>query len=60
MKLSSTGFFWWSDGKLDGDAWNEKLNQLGSEGWELISVFGTHLSGGATRDVFAVLKRPAQ
>jgi hypothetical protein len=33
-------------------------NQLGSERWELVSVFDTNMLEGKTRDVIAVLKRP--
>ena len=30
------------------------LNQLGGEGWELVSIFSTQMDEGSTRDVFAV------
>ena len=49
---------WWLGGKLDGEKFNERLNRLGGEGWELVSVFDTNYTQGATRDVVAVLKRP--
>ncbi|HEX2998918.1 MAG TPA: DUF4177 domain-containing protein [Armatimonadota bacterium] len=31
---------------------------MGREGWELVSVFDTNMSQGATRYVVAVLKKP--
>ena len=49
---------WFLGGKLDGKQFNERLNELGEEGWELVSVFDTNYTEGATRDVVAVLKRP--
>jgi Domain of unknown function (DUF4177) len=56
VKFSTSGVF--SSGQLDGEAFNEKLNELGEQGWELVSVFGTNLPEGMTRDVVAILKRP--
>ncbi len=52
----ASGF--WLGGKLDGNAFNAKLNEMGQQGWELMSVFDTNTSSGQTRDVFAVFKRP--
>ena len=49
---------WFLGGKLDGGKFNERLNGLGQEGWELVSVFDTNMNQGGTRDVVAVLKRP--
>ncbi len=48
----------WRGGKIDSDQLTSRLNQLGAEGWELVSIFDTNMSEGRTRDVFAVLKRP--
>jgi Domain of unknown function (DUF4177) len=55
VMFKATGF--WRGGKLDGDAFNSKLNELGEQGWELVSVFDTNMSEGETRDVVAVFKR---
>ncbi len=52
------GFF--AGGKVDGQELNDYLNELGSDGWELVSVFDTNMHEGRTRDVFAILKRPMQ
>ena len=45
-------------GKIDAQKLTDRLNQLGKERWELVSVFDTNMLEGKTRDVFAVLKRP--
>jgi hypothetical protein len=52
-----TGFF--SNGRMDAEKFQEKLDELGREGWELVSVFDTNAHHGATAQVVAVLKRPA-
>lgn len=49
---------WFVGGALDGEKFNNRLNQLGEEGWELVSVFDTNAQGGRSRDIVAVLKRP--
>jgi hypothetical protein len=58
IKLDAAGF-WLSQGQLDNAAIEAELNRLGSQGWELVSAFDTNKGGGGTRDVVAVLKRPA-
>lgn len=35
------------------------LNQLGSDGWELVSMIDVNAGQGATCDLVAVFKRPA-
>lgn len=50
LMIPATGFL--QDGEIDGQNLTDRLNQLGSERWELVSVFE-----GQTGDVFAVLKR---
>ena len=56
LMLPATGFI--LGGKIDGQRFTDRLNQLGGEGWELVSVFDTNMIEGKTRDVIAVLKRP--
>ena len=56
IKLSTTGFL---GGVLDMQAFDRMLNDLGDDGWELVSSFDTNQSGGVTRDVIAIFKRPA-
>jgi hypothetical protein len=58
VMFAATGF--WLGGILDGKAFNDELNKLGEQGWELVSVFDTNMADGKTRDVVAVLKRRSQ
>lgn len=55
IKLGTTGFL---GGILDASAFEQLLNNLGRDGWELVSAFDTNQSYGQTRDVVAVFKRP--
>ncbi|USG66964.1 DUF4177 domain-containing protein [Brevibacillus ruminantium] len=54
MKVHTGGFL---GGKLDVDEFQDMLNKLGAEGWELISCFDTNQSHGASREVITVFKR---
>jgi hypothetical protein len=56
LMFPATGFF--VGGKIDPQLMTDRLNQLGGQRWELVSIFDTNYGQGATRDVFAVLKRP--
>ncbi len=56
IMFEATG--WFLGGKLDGKKFTERLNELGEQGWEMVSVFDTNFLQGGTRDVVAVLKRP--
>ena len=56
LMLPATGLI--LGGKIDAQKLTDRLNQLGSEKWELVSIFDTNMLDGKTRDVFAVLKRP--
>jgi Domain of unknown function (DUF4177) len=57
VMLPATGLI--LGGKIDAQKLTDRLNQLGSERWELVSIFDTNMLDGKTRDVFAVLKRAA-
>ena len=48
----------WLDDQTDGRNVATRLNELGTEGWELVSVDTNSLSGVTIRTVF-YLKRPA-
>ena len=47
----------WLGGKFDAQGLTNRLNELGREGWELVSAFDTNMNMGETRDVVLVLKR---
>ena len=55
IKVAAKGF---QGGILDIDIFDQKLNILGSKGWELVKVLTTLYSSGTTREVIAILKRP--
>ena len=44
-------------GKVDKYAFQHELNELGLQGWELVSSIPTAQSYGSTRWVISVLKR---
>ncbi len=43
--------------KLNHEAFAAKLNEYGSEGWELVNVFQMNRDEGRTYEVVAVFKR---
>lgn len=53
LKIKTGGFL---GGKVDEKAFEDELNLLGMDGWELVSCFDTSLSGQTT-DVISVFKR---
>jgi hypothetical protein len=54
VKLAAKGFL---GGKIKEYELEALLNDLGADGWELVSAFGTNKSYGQTRDVVAIFKR---
>jgi hypothetical protein len=54
VQFETKGFL---GGILDLDAFQDTLNQLGSQGWELVTCFDTNMSEGQSRYVIAVFKR---
>ena len=44
-------------GKFNEALLNEKLNELGTQKWELVSAFSTHQGYGQSRDIVAIFKR---
>ncbi len=51
----AAGGFW--GGKIDAQALTDKLNELGREGWEVISMVDTDIYGGGTKGLLVTLKR---
>lgn len=47
-------------GKVDQSALQKELNQLGSQGWELVSTVAAAQSYGSTRWVISIFKRKIQ
>ena len=55
IKLETKGMM---GGILDTQSFDALLNQLGSEGWELVTAFDTNQAYGASREAIAIFKRP--
>ena len=55
IKLAATGFL---GGKFDAEQLDRYMNELGAQGWELMTGFDTNKSYGETRDVVVIFKRP--
>jgi hypothetical protein len=47
-------------GKVDQHEFQKELNELGLQGWELVSTVATAQSYGSTRWVVSILKRKIQ
>ena len=54
IKVKATGFI---GGEVETEDIEAKLNNLGRDGWELVSSFPTAASNGYTRYVLFVFKR---
>lgn len=54
IKIETRGFM---GGILETDDFTYELNNLGDEGWELVSCVATSQGQGTTREVIAILKR---
>ncbi len=44
-------------GKVDEEAFQRELNDLGAQGWELVSTVSANQSYGSTRWLISVFKR---
>jgi hypothetical protein len=51
----TAGGFWGQD--FDAQALTDKLNELGREGWEIVSTVDTEIYGGSSRGLLFTLKR---
>lgn len=55
FKIETTGLM---GGKLDESQLASKMNELGNDGWELVTSVATNQGYGSTRDVVIIFKRP--
>lgn len=44
-------------GKIDATEFNQSLNEMGQEGWELVETTSSNQSYGSTRYIICVFKR---
>ncbi len=54
IKLDAKGFL---GGKFNEGELDAFMNDLGADGWELVTAFDTNTTYGQTRDVVAIFKR---
>jgi len=47
-------------GTVDTGSIDKPINELGADGWELVSTIDTNRGFGATRDVIMIFKRERQ
>lgn len=47
----------WSGGIVDEQETTDVLNEMGAQGWELVSTATTHMGQGATRCIIHYFKR---
>jgi hypothetical protein len=57
LRIATGGFL---GGKYDEATLDAAMNRLGREGWELVVAFDTNQSGGQTRDIVLLFKRPSR
>lgn len=55
IKFPASGGF--LGGRIDTETFNQRINELGEQGWELVSTFATNMGYGWSRELMAVLKR---
>lgn len=55
VRIHTTGFY---GGDFDTPDAEKLLNDMGAEGWELVSSLETNTSHGHTEDLVFVFKRP--
>ena len=50
-------FIWWGGGSVETEGMTADLNNLGRDGWELVSTFETQNTTGRTTSVVLLFKR---
>ena len=55
VKLRLRGFL---GGKIDQEELERTMNEIGADGWELVSALSTALYQGRTQDAALIFKRP--
>jgi hypothetical protein len=58
LEVSAAGGFFSGGGVVNFNALNDKLNEPGLDGWELIASTDINRYQGETRNVMIILKRP--
>ena len=55
LDVPAKGF--WFGGKVDHQELSDKLNSLGKQGWEVVSMSNTNMYNNASRSLIIILKR---
>ena len=55
VKIDAKGF---AGGKFDQDKFEQLMNDVGRQEWELVNVFDTNQAYGSSRYIVATFKRP--
>ncbi len=55
IKFATSGLM---GGDVKTDKFDEYLNELGCQGWELVNAVGTNVGNGATKYIVAIFKKP--
>lgn len=58
LGISATGDFFSSGGVVNFQALNDRLNELGADGWEVTGTTDINRGEGDTRSVLIILKKP--
>lgn len=56
MKVEGTGAF--VGGNVEEAQLEQRMNELGAQGWEACTAFSTAMQGGSTRYMIVIFKRP--
>ncbi|MCL1866596.1 MAG: DUF4177 domain-containing protein [Oscillospiraceae bacterium] len=54
VTIATGGLF---GGKVDADNFNQKLNNMGNQGWELINSISSNEAYGSTKYIVCIFKR---
>ena len=55
IKFPASGGF--MGGRIDAETFNQRINELGEQGWEVVNTFVTNQGYGWSRELLAILKR---
>lgn len=48
----------WFGGMVNSNEFDQQLNLLGAQGWELVNTFASNVANGKTAYIVSVFKRP--
>jgi hypothetical protein len=59
VKLNVAGSWKWGGVDFDTDKVQDFTNELGAQGWELVSAFAVNAGAGYSKEIVFIFKRPA-